>query len=222
MFGYKNRFKVLKDSLEYALSFMYIYRQLNGKFNNNVFLHAIYLFSYIFTCFVVRSRAFLFSLLEILSILCLFITSLFCSILLLFLSKTYYKYSKNINKNTFIYFLITASCLPWVPEQGTVGASGDLAPLSHLALGLMGEGHMWSPQTGWGEAKYVLESHNLTPIHLGAKEGLALINGTQLITSIGAEAVERAGIIAKQADVVASLTLEVLKGTSRAFDSGIV
>ena len=101
-----------------------------------------------------------------------------------------------------------------------MGASGDLAPLSHLALGMMGEGHMWSPQTGWGEAKYVLESQNLTPIQLGAKEGLALINGTQLITSIGAEAVERAGIIAKQADVVAALTLEVLKGTSRAFDSG--
>ena len=113
-----------------------------------------------------------------------------------------------------------ASCLPWVPEQGTVGASGDLAPLSHLALGLMGEGHMWSPQTGWGDANYVLESHNLTPITLGAKEGLALINGTQLITSIGAEAVERAGIIARQADVVAALTLEVLKGTSAAFDSG--
>jgi len=114
-----------------------------------------------------------------------------------------------------------ASCLPWVPEQGTVGASGDLAPLSHLALGLMGEGHMWSPQTGWGEAQYVLESHNLTPITLQAKEGLALINGTQLITSIGAEAVERAGIIARQADVVASLTLEVLKGTSRAFDTDV-
>merc|ERR1711962_884804 len=114
-----------------------------------------------------------------------------------------------------------ASCLSWVPEQGTVGASGDLAPLSHLALGLMGEGQMWSPQTGWGEAKYVLESHNLTPISLEAKEGLAMINGTQLITSIGAEATERAGIIAKQADVVAALTLEVLKGTSRAFDSDV-
>ncbi len=113
-----------------------------------------------------------------------------------------------------------ASCLPWVPEQGTVGASGDLAPLSHLALGLMGEGRMWSPQTGWGDAKYVLESHNLTPIALKAKEGLAMINGTQLITSIGCEAVERAGIIARQADVVAALTLEVLKGTSRAFDQG--
>jgi len=49
----------------------------------------------------------------------------------------------------------TASCLPWIPEQGTVGASGDLAPLAHLALGLMGEGKMWSPETSWGEAKYV-------------------------------------------------------------------
>ncbi len=67
----------------------------------------------------------------------------------------------------------------------------------------------------------VLESHNLTPIKLTAKEGLAMINGTQLITSIGAEAVERAGIIARQADVVAALTLEVLKGSSRAFDPGI-
>ena len=45
--------------------------------------------------------------------------------------------------------------MSWVPEQGTVGASGDLAPLAHLALGLMGEGHMWSPETGWGDAKYV-------------------------------------------------------------------
>ena len=66
----------------------------------------------------------------------------------------------------------------------------------------------------------VLEAHNLTPIRLEAKEGLCLINGTQLITSLGAEAVERAGIIARQADVVAALTLEVLKGTSKAFDPG--
>ena len=51
-----------------------------------------------------------------------------------------------------------ASCLSWVPEKGTVGASGDLAPLSHLALGMMGEGKMWCPETGWGEAKYILES----------------------------------------------------------------
>ncbi|XP_071439403.1 histidine ammonia-lyase-like [Hetaerina americana] len=113
------------------------------------------------------------------------------------------------------------SCLSWVPEQGSVGASGDLAPLAHLALGLMGEGKMWSPDTGWGDAKYVLESHGLTPIRLGPKEGISLINGTQLITSLGAEACERAERLARQADVVASLTLEVLKGTSRAFDSDV-
>lgn len=111
-----------------------------------------------------------------------------------------------------------ASCLSWVPEKGTVGASGDLAPLAHLGLGLLGEGKMWSPETGWGEAKYVLESHNLTPVSLKAKEGVALINGTQLITSLGAEAVEKAQSIARQADIVAAMSLEVLKGTTRAFD----
>ncbi|KAI7815275.1 histidine ammonia-lyase [Rhyzopertha dominica] len=114
-----------------------------------------------------------------------------------------------------------ASCLSWVPEQGSVGASGDLAPLAHLALGVLGEGKMWSPKTGWCQAKEVLKEHGLEPIRLGAKEGLALINGTQLITSLGAEAVERAYHIARQADVVAALSLEVLKGTSRAFDSDV-
>uniref|UniRef100_A0A672MAI7 Histidine ammonia-lyase-like n=1 Tax=Sinocyclocheilus grahami TaxID=75366 RepID=A0A672MAI7_SINGR len=88
-----------------------------------------------------------------------------------------------------------ASCLSYVPEKGTVGASGDLAPLSHLALGLMGEGKMWSPKSGWADAKYVLEAHGLKPISLKPKEGLALINGTQMITSLGAEAVERAEAI---------------------------
>uniref|UniRef100_A0A668TZR9 Histidine ammonia-lyase n=1 Tax=Oreochromis aureus TaxID=47969 RepID=A0A668TZR9_OREAU len=112
-----------------------------------------------------------------------------------------------------------ASCLSFVPEKGTVGASGDLAPLSHLALGLMGEGKMWSPTSGWADAKYVLEAHGLKPISLKPKEGLALINGTQMITSLGAEAVERAQAIAQQADIIAALTLEVLKGTTKAFDS---
>nr|CAH0110139.1 unnamed protein product [Daphnia galeata] len=114
-----------------------------------------------------------------------------------------------------------SSCLPWVPEQGTVGASGDLAPLSHLALGMIGEGKMWSHRTGWTDAKYCLESNGLEPIKLGAKEGLALINGTQMITALGAEAVDRCELIAKQADVVAALSLEVLKGSSRAFDSDV-
>lgn len=114
-----------------------------------------------------------------------------------------------------------ASCLSWVPEKGTVGASGDLAPLAHLALGMLGEGQMWSPETGWANASHVLETHDLKPIRLKAKEGLALLNGTQLITSLGAEAVEMSASIALQADIVAALSLEVLKGTSRAFDADI-
>ncbi|XP_035536077.1 histidine ammonia-lyase-like isoform X4 [Morone saxatilis] len=114
-----------------------------------------------------------------------------------------------------------ASCLSWVPEKGTVGASGDLAPLAHLTLGLMGEGRMWSPQSSWADARAVLEGHGLKPLSLKPKEGLALINGTQLISSLGAEAVERAVSVARQADVIGALTLEALKGTANAFHSAI-
>jgi histidine ammonia-lyase len=101
---------------------------------------------------------------------------------------------------------LRANCLPWVPAKGTVGASGDLAPLSHLALGLMGEGKMWDPTANdWRLATDVLKKHGLTPLELQAKEGLALINGTQLIASLGAEAIVRAKRIARQADIVAAL-----------------
>eukprot|EP00118_Oscarella_pearsei_P008098 m.40990 g.40990 ORF g.40990 m.40990 type:complete len:412 (+) comp33051_c0_seq5:108-1343(+) len=114
-----------------------------------------------------------------------------------------------------------ASCLPYVPEKGTVGASGDLAPLAHLALGMIGEGDMWSLETGWKAAKEVLDHHGLKPVCLFPKEGLALINGTQLITALGAEAVERTSLIALQADVIAALTLETLQGTNKAFDENV-
>lgn len=56
---------------------------------------------------------------------------------------------------SLLHLIISAGCLPLVPEQGTVGASGDLAPLSHIALGLLGEGKMWSSQTGWANASEV-------------------------------------------------------------------
>lgn len=76
--------------------------------------------------------------------------------------------------------------MSYVPQQGTVGCSGDLCPLAHLALGLLGEGRMWSPSTGWDSADIVLQKNGLTPLELGPKEGLALINGTQMVTALGA------------------------------------
>ncbi|VDM56815.1 unnamed protein product [Angiostrongylus costaricensis] len=114
-----------------------------------------------------------------------------------------------------------AFCVSYVPQQGTVGCSGDLTPLAHLALGLLGEGKMWSPITGWDDADVVLKKNNLKPLELGPKEGLALINGTQMVTAIGAYALERAYNIARQADVIAALSLDILKGTTRAFDPDI-
>ena len=113
-------------------------------------------------------------------------------------------------------------CLSVVPSQGTVGASGDLAPLSHLALGLMGEGNMWDPDRP-GErvqvpAAEVLRRKGLEPIRLEAKEGLAMINGTQMMTSIAAEATVRAESVAVTADVACALSVEALKGTPAAFE----
>ncbi|ETN74932.1 phenylalanine and histidine ammonia-lyase [Necator americanus] len=115
----------------------------------------------------------------------------------------------------------TAFCVSYVPQQGTVGCSGDLAPLAHLALGLLGEGKMWSPSTGWEKADIVLKKNNLKTLELGPKEGLALINGTQMVTALGAYTLERAYNIARQADVIAALSLDVLKGTTRAYDPDI-
>ena len=108
-----------------------------------------------------------------------------------------------------------------MPEQGSVGASGDLAPLSHIVLGLLGEGKMWSPSTGMCDASEVLRQHGLKPISLKAKEGLALINGTQMITALGAEAIQRAKYLAIQADIIAALTTEVLKGNVSQMDADI-
>lgn len=114
-----------------------------------------------------------------------------------------------------------AFCVSYVPEQGTVGCSGDLCPLAHLALGLLGEGKMWSPSTGWAPAELILKMNNLEKLELGPKEGLALINGTQMVSALGALAVYRAQNLAKQADVIAALSLDVLKGTTKAYDTKI-
>ncbi|KAJ3246826.1 hypothetical protein HDU78_006133 [Chytriomyces hyalinus] len=114
------------------------------------------------------------------------------------------------------------STLSYVPIKGTVGASGDLAPLSHLALGMIGEGKVWNPKVGeYQDAKKVLAEFGIEPVVLGPKEGLALINGTQFITSLGSEAVVRGENACKAADIITALSLEVLKGTVKPMDERI-
>ncbi len=116
--------------------------------------------------------------------------------------------------------MINRGVYPLIPEKGSVGASGDLAPLAHLALVLIGEGRAkLGDFTGTG--REVLEKAGLTPVRLKAKEGLALINGTQVMTAIGAMALHKALNLLKHADIIGALSLEALRGTRTAFDKRI-
>jgi histidine ammonia-lyase len=115
---------------------------------------------------------------------------------------------------------LEAGVHPVVPEQGSVGASGDLAPLAHLALALVGEGEAEHRGRRMSAAQ-ALAAAGLEPARLEAKEGLALINGTQFTTAIGALALARLETLLKAADLVGALTLDVLKGTDVAFDPRI-
>jgi histidine ammonia-lyase len=121
--------------------------------------------------------------------------------------------------------LLLADCLnhgivPVIPSQGSVGASGDLAPLAHMALLLIGEGLAWegAKHISGGDA---LSKAGLKPIELHPKEGLALINGTQMITSLGNLAVSRLRKLVPLADEIAALSLEALRGTRAAYDPRI-
>ena len=117
--------------------------------------------------------------------------------------------------------MLERDVLPVVPEQGSLGASGDLAPLAHLALPVIGEGEVRLK----GERLPAIEALRrcgLEPLVLEAKEGLALINGTQGMTAIGVLAAWRAGRLAKIADISTALTIEAILGTDRAFDPRVV
>lgn len=116
--------------------------------------------------------------------------------------------------------MLDAGLHPPVPEQGSVGASGDLAPLAHLALALIGEGELHHA-TGTGPAADVLRAHGLAPVVLGPKEGLALINGTQAHTAVGTLALVGAQRCWRAAHVAGAATLEALLGTPTAFDPRI-
>lgn len=113
--------------------------------------------------------------------------------------------------------LINRGVTPVVPCQGSVGASGDLAPLAHMSLTLIGEGEAYFGDERMSSAS-ALERAGLKPVTLGAKEGLALINGTQVMTGIAALGVLRAERLAAAADVIAAMSLEAFLGTERVFD----
>jgi histidine ammonia-lyase len=106
---------------------------------------------------------------------------------------------------------------PVIPEKGSVGASGDLAPLAHLALSLIGEGESFF-QGERLQSREALHRAELQPQHLEAKEGLALLNGTQAMHAVGGLSILRAKRLSRVADVAGAMTLEALKGTPDAFD----
>jgi histidine ammonia-lyase len=109
---------------------------------------------------------------------------------------------------------------PVVPEKGSVGASGDLAPLSHIALALIGEGEV-EVEGKIQNSKFAIEQMGLTPAVLGPKDGLALINGTACMTALGALAVFESKHLMKLADIATTLTLDGVKGTYLAYNPKI-
>jgi len=116
--------------------------------------------------------------------------------------------------------MLNAGVHPVIPSQGSVGASGDLAPLAHLALALVGEGECAYQGRTMPSAEG-LRAAGLVPVVLEAKEGLALINGTQLMTAITGLALAEAWRLVRTADVTGAIALDALKGTDVAFDPRI-
>lgn len=117
--------------------------------------------------------------------------------------------------------LLAAGVHPVIPARGSVGASGDLAPLAHLALGMIGEGFAeYRGETI--PAAEALARAGIPPLLLEAKEGLTLLNGTQHMTAVGGLAILDAEVTCQIADIAGALSLEALKGTVRAFDERVV
>jgi histidine ammonia-lyase len=111
--------------------------------------------------------------------------------------------------------------VPAVPSQGSVGSSGDLAPLSHIALALIGKGTILHADGSISSSAETMKKHGIEPVRLQAKEGLALINGTQMMTALGAFAVHRAKQLNDMADIAGAMSIDALRGTDTAFDERI-
>lgn len=109
---------------------------------------------------------------------------------------------------------------PVIPEKGSVGASGDLAPLSHIALALIGEGEV-EYEGKLVRSDFAIHQIGKEPAKLGPKDGLALINGTSVMLALGCLALVEAKKLVKQADIIACITLDAVRGTASAFDERI-
>ncbi len=112
--------------------------------------------------------------------------------------------------------MVEKDIIPVVPEQGSVGASGDLAPLSHLVLPLLGLGKVWENET-ISDAASVLKKHQLEPLTLGPKEGLGLINGTQFILSHAMLGLDKMAYLLDLADLTAAMSIEAYQGSASPF-----
>ncbi|MFL6178977.1 MAG: histidine ammonia-lyase [Actinomycetes bacterium] len=124
-----------------------------------------------------------------------------------------------------LLLLLERGLLPVVPEQGSVGASGDLAQLAHLALPLVGEGRLRRAGDDdlWGRpAAEVLDAEGITPLVLQPKEGLSLINGTEPMQARLALSVDQVRLLVKVADLACAMSLDGLLGTDRAFDARVI
>ncbi len=121
----------------------------------------------------------------------------------------------------FLCLMLEHRIHPCIPRRGSVGASGDLAPLAHLALGMIGEGyvHFQGKRIRGAEA---MAKVGIAPLQLAAKEGLTLLNGTQHMTAVGSLALHDAMTTCLVADIAGAMSLEALQGTVRAFDARVV
>lgn len=127
-----------------------------------------------------------------------------------------------VSEEVFERLLVMAEkdLTPVVPSRGSLGASGDLAPLAHMALPLIGEGELWLDGKP-APAIDVLALHSLEPVTLHAKDGLALVNGTQFMAGYGCEIILKAQNLAKVADIVAAMDLDACRGSLRPFDERV-
>ena len=113
-----------------------------------------------------------------------------------------------------------AGLVPWIPSQGSVGASGDLAPLAHMTLALIGEGQMWF-EGERRDAAPLLEAAGIAPLTLRAKEGLALLNGTQTSTALALHALFALEPVLESALVIGAMTVDAARGSDGPFDPRI-